>query len=921
MGWILRTSNDLANPTLPGGVYGKWISAGIPVYYKFDGARTRGILFLCDGGNFGIDSVSSFEYKGQILVEGDDWILHRGTLPAQIVPVEVTAINTGTNVITAAGHGLANGDPFRFGVIDGDVPVPVSRDVKYYAGSVSGANFKALDAPGGTEIDLSTAGTGQVIVWKADTGFDDPEQGLPTFCPETGYTFNNISYIEFKLPENRSSLTEQPDWEDFRASGIGRRIYDYDVDGVEGDVVTDPDLLCNVALQIADNAFYSTLTRPVRFNWASWFKLRNSAHTDIWQRVNPSVDPASPSGFVGRYFDNEDFTNLLVTRDDATINLDLGSGVSPAPGVIGTTYSVIWNGTILPEFSEVYTLTVALLHGTGQLFVNGVLLASGVDADFSTTYNFEADGQYEIEVRYTHASNTARSILKWQSVSQALEIVPADRVIPSDSLVKRYECHIAFAIPTEASEVHERLMDRVPGWDWTDENGEIVFLGPDRPIAFTFAFDKLDDDSSANFEKNTLVKKRRPMIERKNFRLFRFRDVQKTGYPFQFVQSDRPDLRAFTNGEPSNDPALDLGVATRSLAERMGEIQMVMQTDPDHTLDISGGRSSSKIRKAHRVLIYYYDEYGNYVTDRQYLCSFHAWGSGNEKNSFSFIPVPYPFYTDEPYRPSFPAPTLLTLSVDRDTGIVTGNLQLNGGSGDIHVWRKQDAGAYVEIDDFPSTQTTFTDTPGSDGLWTYKVAQDESTGFSNERSIIIDTTSTPPVLSGTAYALGVVSGTITNGGGTGDIEIMRSINSGPFSVIETVGSGVTSFEDTPMISGSYAYKLYQDGTGESNTEVVTVTIVGTAPTDLIANSTEDDFDVFVDLSWTNHSAPGSILIERKQGSAGQWGQLATIASSETAYSDTIPRGSVNRTFYYRVSNLSVPGYSNEVAVSVPRVVL
>lgn len=654
MGWILRTKDDLANPTLAGGVYGKYITRGMPVYYRYDGSQTRGILLISDGGKYGMDSVDSFEYKGAALTVDTEWIFHRGTLPLQIVPFDVTALDIGSNTFTAPGHPFIADTPLRVGVIDGDVPEPLSKSTIYYAHHVSGDDFRISTSTGGSgEPDITTAGTGQVIVWEAVTGFDDPDQGLPTFCPEVETCFSNISYIEFKLPTNRSSATEQPDWEDFRIIGTGRRLMDYDVDGTELGVTADPVLLSNVALEIADNAFVGYEVKPERFDWASWFALKESADTDIWQRLVESNDPAAPSGFTGRYYNNEDFTSLIVTRNDTTIDMGGEFTDAPAPGVQGDTFSVRWTGRITPLYSETYTFT--LIHDdTIKVWIDGALLLD--EATYGThtfTFAMVADQLYDIQIELTQGETVSFTNLwecrfKWQSASQALQVVPATAVIPTDEIVKRYECHIAFPSATECSEVHEQLMDRVPGWDWTDDQGLIKFLGPDRPIVFAFEFDKLDDDSTANFEKNTFVKKRRSLADRKNFRLYRFRDVLKTGYPFQFVQADREALRAFTNGEPSNDPARDLGVGTRSLAERTGEMDMVLNTDADHVVNLSGGRASSKIRKSQFVSLSYYDADGNYVADAKYIVTMHSWGARNEKSDFILWPVPDVFYTDEP---------------------------------------------------------------------------------------------------------------------------------------------------------------------------------------------------------------------------------------------------------------------------------
>lgn len=229
--FILRTSNDQNNPTLFGGVYGKYITIGRAIGFYFDGTQTRGIIFISDGGNYGLDSISSFEYKGTILTENTHWKFHRGTFASQILPKAVTVDNT-TDVFTSTAHGYSNTNEVRFFAKDGDLPAPLEKEIygqskKYFVRDVTTDTFKVALTSGGTAINITTNGTGNLIVWKADKGFDDAEQGLPSFIPELKTVFNNISYIEFKLPVSYSTAGEQPDWQDFRIFGTGRRLMDY----------------------------------------------------------------------------------------------------------------------------------------------------------------------------------------------------------------------------------------------------------------------------------------------------------------------------------------------------------------------------------------------------------------------------------------------------------------------------------------------------------------------------------------------------------------------------------------------------------------------------------------------------------------------------------------------------------------------
>jgi hypothetical protein len=60
------------------------------------------------------------------------------------------------------------------------------------------------------------------------------------------------------------------------------------------------------------------------------------------------------TGLLGQYYDNIDFTSLKVTRTDATVNFNFGSG-SPDPSIGADTFSVRWAGLVRPTTTAVYT--------------------------------------------------------------------------------------------------------------------------------------------------------------------------------------------------------------------------------------------------------------------------------------------------------------------------------------------------------------------------------------------------------------------------------------------------------------------------------------------------------------------------------------------------------------------------------------
>jgi hypothetical protein len=180
---------------------------------------------------------------------------------------------------------------------------------------------------------------------------------------------------------------------------------------------------------------------------------------------------------------------------------------------------------------------------------------------------------------------------------------------------------------------------------------------------------------------------------------------------------------------------------------------------------------------------------------------------------------------------------------------------------------------------------------------------------------------TLPVLADAAFATGDVTLTIANNGGTGNIQILRQLSSDEFTQIGEISSSTTSYVDTPVVDGTYTYKLTQTGQdGESNSRSVVVSGVAAgagSPPGTLAGSFDDSIDT-VSLTWVNHGGTGDILIEWKNHFSGGWHVLDTVTSADTTYDYGIaqdPEFSFN--FNYRVSNASVIGYSNTASVYIP----
>jgi hypothetical protein len=192
-----------------------------------------------------------------------------------------------------------------------------------------------------------------------------------------------------------------------------------------------------------------------------------------------------------------------------------------------------------------------------------------------------------------------------------------------------------------------------------------------------------------------------------------------------------------------------------------------------------------------------------------------------------------------------------------------------------------------------------------------------------EAEQLVFTPSTTPVLSALTFdgMTGEVEGTIDENQGTGTIRILRQLGSDDFFEIDNVPAGTPSFTDIPDLDGTYTYKLMQDGqAGASNSRSVAVSgapaPAGSPPSALSAtfNAGPDTVTVI----WTNNGGTGSNIVEQKIGSSGVFVAADSVSSGTSTTDISVSRGSTNVTYYYRVRNESVAGYSNEDSVTVPR---
>jgi PA14 domain len=664
MPWTLRQPKDETNPTLPGGIYGEFITAGRLVYWFFDGTNTRVILFISDGGRYGLDAIHEVGYDGEVIPEFESsvrkWKFHRGTLTKQIEPKAVTAVNISTDFFNCSTQNFANGDQIRFHARDGSYPAGVSANTKYFVMNRTSFDFQISETAGGSAIDLTALGTGFLTVWKADAGFDDAGQGLPELLTNIKNTFSGIAYLQIILPSAYSSA-DGPDEGKFRIYGRGRRLMNYDEFGNELGIVTGAGNLYNPALQAIDGLIVEYKKPISRIDWASFKAFKDDCNVMIWQRA--VTDTGLPgTGLIGRYYNtkvypessgspladfNDDETVLKMTRLDAVINFDWGND-PPATGLNANWFAVVWEGRVKFEFSETYTFKSTHDNGV-RLWIDGQQIINFWEHSTGThTGQFTATAGQLATIRFEFAESwgAAAVDLKWSSASVAEELIPAAKLYASDSQVRRYESHMAFPEPTEASIVFSNIMDRCPGWHWTDQNGKIKFLPPTRPTVFEFVVDPNDDDVLTSLlDSKSFEKRRKNRRDRKNFRIFLYRNFAATSFPNAYTQGNRPRLRETSDISPDNDSATQLGVMSQSQADRIAEYTMVIQTDSRHSFPFSADRSAGVVGKMEKVLLKFYLKNNIEIANvRALATSVYRQGTTVE---FTLMPISEPFYTDE----------------------------------------------------------------------------------------------------------------------------------------------------------------------------------------------------------------------------------------------------------------------------------
>jgi len=150
---------------------------------------------------------------------------------------------------------------------------------------------------------------------------------------------------------------------------------------------------------------------------------------------DPPTTNAAGTGLYGEYFEGINFNTRKLTRTDATINFDWGSG-SPDPVLTSDTFSVRWSGWLQIPADGNYSFFVTADDGV-RLWINGQLLINQWQLQGATEFSAslsELEAGQKLDIRLEYFENTGAALiqLRWQGPNIAKQIIPQNRLYPRD---------------------------------------------------------------------------------------------------------------------------------------------------------------------------------------------------------------------------------------------------------------------------------------------------------------------------------------------------------------------------------------------------------------------------------------------------------------------------------------------------------
>lgn len=220
---------------------------------------------------------------------------------------------------------------------------------------------------------------------------------------------------------------------------------------------------------VDDNLIEPTETFSLSLSNATGATLGSAVSSTI-SIINDDTPPTgNGDGLTGTYYDNINFSNLVLTRIDPTVDFDWGTG-SPAAGIGNNSFSVVWTGEVLPLYNETYTFFTTSDDGV-KLFVNGQLVIDQFQDQAPTTVNgspiaLQAGQKYDIRLEYYENSGGAVARLGWESATQTRGIIPTSQLFSTGGgtgLPGVFEVDVTGVTVSENAGIATVIVNRVNG--------------------------------------------------------------------------------------------------------------------------------------------------------------------------------------------------------------------------------------------------------------------------------------------------------------------------------------------------------------------------------------------------------------------------------------------------------------------------
>lgn len=156
------------------------------------------------------------------------------------------------------------------------------------------------------------------------------------------------------------------------------------------------------------------------------------------------------AGVRAEYFDNQTLSGTGVVRADPNINFTWGTA-APVPSINVDSFSVRWEATLSPLYSQVYTFYTRSDDGV-RLWVNGSLVIDNWTphpvTENSANVTLSSTQQYDLRMEYFDQTADATAQLLWSSGSQLKQVIDTSRLSPP---TRRFDAHAATTVATSST--------------------------------------------------------------------------------------------------------------------------------------------------------------------------------------------------------------------------------------------------------------------------------------------------------------------------------------------------------------------------------------------------------------------------------------------------------------------------------------